>query len=171
MKTRQSQLNVTNRITRSVIGAGLIGITMAASGPLGYLALLPLIAIYPLTTAMLGEDPVDGLVTRWLGGYGDHCFRPSTRLALLAVGAGAIGVVMGSTQGLASLGIIALLSVYPIMAGLFGEDLFTAAITGQGRVKPSQAETAQPVVGIKHRQGTVHHHGFGHGHGSHHRAA
>jgi hypothetical protein len=169
MNTRQSQLNITNRITRFIIGAGLIGATMAASSTLGYLALLPLLAVYPLATAIVGEDPIDGLISRWVGGSDEHCFRPSTRVALLAVSAGAIGIVMGSTQGLGTLGVIALLSVYPAMAGLFGEDLLVSALTGQGRVKPSQGESIQPVRAIKHRHGKVHHHGFGHD--NHHRAA
>ena len=174
MDTRQSQLNIVNRITRILVGTGLIGFTMAASGPLGYLTLLPLLAVYPLMTGLVGEDPIDGVVTHWLGGYKDHCFRPSSRVALIAVGVGAIGIVMGNPQSVASLGWIGLVSVYPIMAGLFGEDLFSVVVSGQGRVESHRPVVSQPVVGIKHRETTVHHHWFdwfGHGHGSDHKVA
>lgn len=171
MNTRQSQLNSINRTVRILIGAGFIGAVMATSGALGYLTLLPLLAVYPLITGLVGEDPIDGLVTNWLGGYQDHCFRPSSRVALLAVGVGAIGIVMANPQSLASLGWIALASVYPIMAGLFGEDLFGAMFSGRGRVKTHRPVESQPVVGIKHRETTVQHHGLAHGHGSDHKAA
>lgn len=171
MNTHQSQLNSINRTVRILIGMGFIGAVMATSGSLGYLTLLPLLAVYPLITGLVGEDPIDGLVTDWLGGYEDHCFRPSSRVALLAVGVGAIGVVMANPQSVASLGWIALASVYPIMAGLFGEDLFSAMFRGRGRVESHRPVASQPVVGIKHREATVQHHGFGHGHGSDHKAA
>ena len=169
MDIRQSQLNTINRIARILVGVSFIGFTMAISGPLGYLTLLPLLAIYPLITGMVGEDPIDGMVTHWLGGYEDFCFRPSSRVALIAVGVGAIGIVMGNPQSLASLGWLALVSVSPIMAGLFGEDLFAVILSGQGRVKTRRPVASQPVVDIKRREVTIHHHGFGHG--SDHKAA
>ena len=171
MGTYQSQLNVKSRITRIVVGAGLIGITMAASGTLGYLALLPLLAIYPLMTGILGEDPIDGVVANWSGGYKDHCYRSSSRVALIAVGVGMISIVMVNPQSFASLGWISLISVYPIMAGLFGEDLFSVAFNTQGQVKSHQSEVHTPVVDIEHREATVLHHAFSHGHGSDHKAA
>ena len=171
MNTHQSQLNSINRTVRILIGMGFIGAVMATSGSLGYLTLLPLLAVYPLITGLVGEDPIDGLVTNWLGGYQDHCFRPSSRVALLAVGVGAIGVVMANPQSLASFGWIALASVYPIMAGLFGEDLFSVMLRRQGQVMMHRPVESQPVVSIKHREATVHHHGLGPGQGTDHKAA
>ena len=175
MDIHESQLNMINRATRIAIGVVLIGITMSASGTLGYLALLPLLAIYPLATGLLGEDPIDGMVTNWLGGFKGHCFRPSSRIALLAVGAGAIGIFMINPQSLVSLEWLTLASIYPIMAGLFGEDLFSSVFSGlfagQEQVETRQPTTHQHVVGIKHQETTVHHHGFGHGHDSDHKAA
>lgn len=169
MDIRQSQLNTINRITRILVGVSFIGFTMATSGPLGYLALLPLLAVYPLITGMVGEDPIDGIATNWMGGYQGHCFRASSRVALLIIGVGAIGIVMGNPQNLASQGWIALASIYPIMAGLFGEDLFAVVLSELGRVKAHRPVASQPVVGIKHREATVHHHEIGHG--SDHKAA
>jgi len=161
MEKYTSQISYTNRVNRVVIGAGLIAITMFSSGPLGYLALLPLLAIYPLATGMIGEDPIDGVITRWFENYDQYTFRPSSRAALLFVGAGAIGMVMLNPTNLAATGWLTLAAVYPIMAGMFGEDLvevtLTGMVTGQfGR----QYQTTQPVVGISHRQVTVqgHHH-------------
>jgi len=171
MSSRISQLNFINRLSRIIIGTGLIGFTMSASGPLGYLALLPLLAIYPVTTGMYGEDPIDGLVTNWMGGHRGHCFRPSSRVALIAVGAGAIGLVMASPQSLVSVSWLSLLSVYPIMAGLFGEDLFSVVIRGQAQVNSLPEMTHQPVVEVEHREASILHHGYDHKQSANHKVA
>lgn len=170
MNTITSKLNMTSRISRILIGSGMIGIIMAANGPLGYLTLLPLLAIYPLMTGLLGEDPIDGLLSSWVGGFDGHCFRPSTRIALVTVGIGAIGAFMVNPQSVVSLaGIVTLFSVFPVMAGLFGEDLFSTMFSGKGRVDSYQLEATQ--MGGQYSQGMVHHHDFGKHHGSHDKAA
>ena len=172
MKTITSKLNMTSRISRILIGSVMIGIIMSANGPVGFLTLLPLIAIYPLMTGLLGEDPINGLFARWQGGFNGHCFKPSTRIALLAVAAGAIGVVMTSPEGVVSVaGMIALFSVFLVMAGMFGEDLLTATIFEKGNVKPNTVEETQPEMDVQSRQGIVHRHDFGPRHDSHDKAA
>jgi hypothetical protein len=172
MKTITSKLNMTSRISRILIGSVMVGIIMSTNGPVGYLTLLPLLAIYPLMTGLLGEDPINGLFARWNGGFNGHCFKPSTRIALLAIAAGAIGVVMTSPEGVASVaGMIALFSVFLVMAGMFGEDLLTATMLGEGRVKLHTVEEAQPEMSVQSRQGMVHRHDFGPRHGSHDKAA
>ena len=166
MNTYTSKLNMTNRIIRILIGSSMVGITMAASGSLGYLTLLPLLAIYPLMTGLLGEDPVNGLFARWQGGYNGHSLKPFARTVLLAVAAVAIGVVMTSPEGAVSVaGIITLFSIFPVMAGLFGEDLVTALFNGEGRVILRATEV------IEDEPGTVHHHEFVRSHSSHDKAA
>ena len=55
--TEQTELSTTSRVFRIVAGSILIGITMNATGHLGFLALLPLLAIYPIATGIVGEDP------------------------------------------------------------------------------------------------------------------
>lgn len=166
MNTCTSKLNMTNRMTRILIGSSMVGITMAASGSLGYLTLLPLLAIYPLMTGLLGEDPVNGLFARWQGGYNGHSLKPFARTVLLAVAAVAIGVVMTSPEGAVSVaGIITLFSVFPVMAGLFGEDLVTALFNGEGRV------TLRTTEMIEDEPGTVHHHEFVRSHSPHDKAA
>ena len=66
-KYTQSALSTASRIRRIVVGSVFIGIAMNAAGPLGYLTLLPLFAIYPILTGLLGEDPIDGLLANWQG--------------------------------------------------------------------------------------------------------
>ena len=51
------------RFNRIVFGAILIGITMAAdSTPLGWLAVLPLLAILPILSGLTGIDPIPSFV-------------------------------------------------------------------------------------------------------------
>ena len=54
-----NELTVVQRVNRVLFGAVLIIATMAAPfAPLGLLAVLPLIATYPIFAGMLGYDPV-----------------------------------------------------------------------------------------------------------------
>ena len=171
--TNNSELNTTSRVRRVVIGGALIGIVMNATGPLGYLAVLPLLAIYPILTGLFGEDPVDGLLTNWEGGFEGKCFRSSTRVALLALGGVAIAVMMMSPENVGIRGTLALASIYPIMAGLFGEDLLSLAL-GFGKEKQQVPSAEQPVKVVTRRRkvavagyrtASAHHHWFGHGAG------
>ena len=170
---KKAELNTAARVSRIAIGSIFIGIVMNTAGPLGYLAVLPLLAIYPILTGLFGEDPIDGLLANWQGGFEGECLRPSSRVALLALGATAIGAVMISPESVGIRATLALVAVYPIMAGLFGEDLFTTAL-GFGKEK-QQARIAESPIKVAHvtpkvavvgnRTTTVRHHWFGRGAG------
>jgi hypothetical protein len=171
---KKTELTTAARVRRIVIGSILIGIVMGTTGPLGYLTLLPLLAVYPILTGLIGEDFLDGLLANWEGGFGGKCFRPSTRVALLVLGAGAIGAMMVSPENVGLRALLAIAALYPIMAGLFGEDLISQAF-GFGRKKqPAQVveqdversvkaapRTRKPVE-AGHRTATALHHRFGH---------
>ena len=171
---KQSQLSIASRVRRVAFGSLFIGVAMTSSGQLGYLAIVPLVAIYPILTGLFGEDPIDGFLANWEGGFEGLCFRPSTRIALLALGVGAIGVLMMSPEDVGIRALLALASVYPITAGLFGEDLFSLML-GHGRKKqqvkvPSLRQPANVVrrrqrVVVRHRAAAIHHSWFGHGAG------
>ena len=52
-------LTVSQRLNRILFGAAMIVFTMMASAtPLGWLAILPLLATYPVFTGIYGTDPV-----------------------------------------------------------------------------------------------------------------
>ena len=171
----KTELNTASRVRRVAIGSIFIGIVMNTSGPLGYLAVLPLLAVYPILTGLFGEDPVDSLLANWQGGFEGECFRPSSRIALLALGGTAIGAVMISPENVGIRAALALVSVYPIMAGLFGEDLLSTALGfGKEKQQVQAPETERPVNVVRrgqkvavvgHRTVTVRHHWFGHGAG------
>jgi hypothetical protein len=166
----QSKLSTASRVRRVAAASVLIGIVMNTSGPLGYLTLLPLLAIYPLLTGMIGEDPIDGLLTRWQGGFEGRCFRSSTRVALLVLGGAAIGAMMLSPENVGIRGVLALAAMYPIMAGLFGEDLISRMF-GFGSKRATAVTSREPTPwtdnAIVHGLHAVaeRHHWFSHGEG------
>ena len=168
---KQTVLSNASRVRRIITGSVFIGILMNATGPLGYLTLLPLLAVYPLLTGMIGEDPIDGLLANWQGGYQGECFRPSSRVALLILGGAAIGALMVSPENVGIRGLIALVAVYPIMAGLFGEDLVSRALSfGNKKQQVPVTRTAtvhrvRKTVVVGQHAVPARHHWFGHGAG------
>lgn len=63
-----TELNVIERISRIVIGTGLIVFTLVANvTPLGLLALLPLLGTYPIFSGLYGYDPVGHWIAKEFG--------------------------------------------------------------------------------------------------------
>jgi hypothetical protein len=81
-----NELTVMQRVNRVLIGAVMIIATMAAPiAPLGLLAVLPLIATYPIFAGMFGYDPLTSYleheagkaIHRVAGYHGEHTPRHS----------------------------------------------------------------------------------------------
>lgn len=166
---KQSELSTTSRVIRLVVGSIFIGTVMSSSGQLGYLTLLPLLAIYPILTGIIGEDPLDTLFNKWQGGFEGECYSPSNRIALVGLGGLAISVMMLSPESVGLRAFLALVSVYPIMAGLFGEDLVSISLglgsRKQEGVGVSQAERSVKLVHSARVARITHRYKFGHGAG------
>ena len=62
--TTFNNVSIAGRGVRIAVGLALVYSTALLPGTLGLAALLPLLAIYPMLTAVLGWDPVVQLVTR-----------------------------------------------------------------------------------------------------------
>ena len=63
-------LNPIQRFNRIAFGAVLIGITMATgTTPLGWLAVLPLLAILPIISGLIGFDPVSSFLMEIFGRF------------------------------------------------------------------------------------------------------
>ena len=72
-----TELTQIERVSRIVIGTGLIVFTMLVNiMPLGLFALLPLIATYPIFSGIYGYDPV----ARWIGKEFDQVVHASERV-------------------------------------------------------------------------------------------
>ncbi|HEC19249.1 MAG TPA: hypothetical protein ENI97_07885 [Gammaproteobacteria bacterium] len=168
---KPSRLNIAARIRRVMVGGALIGVVMGVNGPLGYLTLLALLAIYPILTGLIGEDPLDGLLTHWEGGYEGHCLRSSTRVGLLLLGGVAISVLMVSPESAGLRAMLGITALYPILAGLFGEDLLSQALGMGGKREEARQISLSKVAQTSKRVVTrpmvpARLHWFGHGSGS-----
>jgi hypothetical protein len=72
-----TELNLIERASRIVIGTGLIVFTLAVNiTPLGYFAILPLLATYPIFSGIYAYDPV----AQWIGKEFDQLVHVSERL-------------------------------------------------------------------------------------------
>lgn len=73
MELQDARLSTADRVTRAGLGFGLIGLAYFSAGPLGLVALLPIIAIVPIMSAVLGYCAVEGIVrAAWRRNTGGH---------------------------------------------------------------------------------------------------
>jgi hypothetical protein len=92
-------------------------------------------------------------------------------VALLVLGGAGIGALMMSPESVGLRAFLAIASIYPIMAGLFGEDLVSLALGFGGK----KQQTSEPRVATVHKvhktavvgqhTSSARHHWFGHGAG------
>lgn len=106
---------------------------ITAASPLGLVALLPLIAIYPMFTAIVGWDPIRYVLANANEEQGVS--QTVARTGLVIVGTGLIGATMvTSVYPLGGLAVLALLGILPIFVAIFGENpvsaLFESGRTG-----------------------------------------
>ena len=136
-------LDTTSRVLRAVTGAGLILYTMSVSvTPLGWLAVLPLLAIYPMFTAITGWSPMRALfkVER---NNGDSQFSTTARVSLGVVGAAAIGSVYVVSGPLGGFAVLPLLGIYPVFLAIIGCEPFSTLTQSESE---SSEETAELQV-------------------------
>lgn len=120
------RLSQTSRIIRLAIGAMLIAIPMTHGGALGALAILPLLAIYPVLTGILGFGLVELLVANNQSRTKHQSPQVNVaRSSLFIVGTGLIAFVMGSATAPAWL---ALVAIVPILMAILGSDIVGKAL-------------------------------------------
>ncbi|WP_455365514.1 hypothetical protein [Kaarinaea lacus] len=72
-----TELKMIERVSRIVIGTGLIVFTLLVNiTPLGLFAVLPLLATYPIFSGIYGYDPI----ARWIGKEFDQLVHVSERV-------------------------------------------------------------------------------------------
>jgi hypothetical protein len=113
--TSTDRLTPTERVARVAIGIGLLSSVAVADGPLGWAAILPLLAIYPVLTGVMGIEPARTFFERDSVAY---------RAAQLTVGGTLVGSVFVTSQFAAVpmevLAIVPLIGVYYVLAGILG---------------------------------------------------
>jgi hypothetical protein len=135
----EQNLPLYSRVFRISLGLGLILFTMLAeTKPLGWLAVLPLVAIYPMLTGLEGWDPIKyALQSKGLLNLIEKAARPltwPTRLAFGVFGAALLGIVMLSPASItADIAWVALAAVYPVFIAITGAEPITALFTSRNR--------------------------------------
>ena len=136
-------LSRSSRLTRVLFGTVLIGFTMqTAVSPLGWLAVLPLLAIFPVFTALVGWCPLKAIVARLKNNtVEDVRLSGYTRVLLGAFGVTAIGSVYLASGPLGAAALLPLIGIYPVFMAIIGEEpvsaLFAhyASYEGEGEVQ------------------------------------
>lgn len=132
MKTHTTHNTPTNllpgsRAARLVIGAAFIAEVMTTSQmPLGLLAVLPLLAIYPIFTGLTGWDPLKEVCQSERFAHNMLHLPKLARMVIGAVGVAMLGSVYMVSGAPGWLIVLPLLAVYPVFVAVMGEEPITA---------------------------------------------
>lgn len=114
-QTEPDTLTSFERAARIVIGAVLMSSVFFAEGPLDWAAVMPLLAIYPLLTGVMGREPLRELLTQ-----GSISYRASQ----FAIGAALVGSVFAAGHftavPLGEFMMLPLVGIYYVLAGIMG---------------------------------------------------
>jgi len=147
------ELTVAQRYARAAAALVMLLYPMTtAATPLGFIALLPLIAIYPMFTAVVGWDPVRYVLA--IAEEHNGTSQTVARTGLVIIGTGLIGSAMlTSVNPLGGLSVLALLGILPIFVAIFGENPVKALFessrasqqSGQNIDQGQEADSTSPV--------------------------
>lgn len=135
-------LTAVERFTRAAAALVLLLYPMLTAQPtLGLIALLPLIAIYPMFTAVVGWDPVRYVLTN---SEAVGINQKVARTGLVIIGTGLIGATMlTSVNPLGGLAVLALLGTLPLFIAIFGENPVTALFESSRKVSEQNIDQRQ----------------------------
>ena len=146
-RTDAENLNGFSQASRAVLGCLLILIAMIApKTPLGWLAVLPLVAVYPVFTAITGWNPVKTLYTKTRFAQRALHLSMVTRVVLAAVGVAAIGSVYVTPGVLSYMAVLPLLGIYPVFAAILGADPIAALYTIQVAGLEEETDTKLTLI-------------------------
>jgi hypothetical protein len=129
-QTGVENLDKYSRVVRLAIGVGLIAFVMTTpQAPLGWYAVLPLLAVFPIFTAIIGWDPLKAFFQHPAVSRRALNFSQPVRWIFGALGVALIGSVYVASYLDISLGLLVVLpivGIYPVFAAIAGMDPVTA---------------------------------------------
>ena len=139
-----AKLSMPSRIIRLALGTVLLAIPLAHSGMLDVLAVLPLLAIYPILTGILGYGLLELLVANQRSIERPPHLVITARASLLVLGSGLIAFVMASATAPAWL---ALFAIVPILMAVLDVELLGEVLATRRalQTKWGAANTAIPA--------------------------
>ncbi len=152
--TNSHNLDRNQQVSRMILAFTLLGITVAAPvTALGWYSVLPLVAIYPLVTGLIGWDPCYDLLEIGKETGFDGRLRTSSRVELAVVGIGLIGsafVLPETVHG--TFAVLALAGIFPALCAMIGEDLLESVSTS---VAHSHEVSYEPQASVTERTATA----------------
>jgi len=124
-------LDRSQQVSRVILATVLLGITFTAPvGFLGWYSVLPLVAIYPLVTGLIGWDPIYDLFGLEQQHGMDGKLETTSRVELAITGLVLIGSAFVLPATVSSVfSVFALAGIYPTLVALMGEDLLQSTTT------------------------------------------
>lgn len=112
-----------NRLIRAATALAMLGSAMhSPANPLDIVALLPLIAIYPMFTAVVGWDPVQFIIDTAQSRGRRATVRLAARILLAMISAAMIGTTLTVSGELGWYSLLALAAIVPMFLAILGED-------------------------------------------------
>lgn len=124
-------LDRSQQASRLILAFTLLGITVAAPvTTLGWYSVLPLLAIYPLITGLIGWDPGYEFLGVKNVSTSEGKLHTSSRVEMAVVGFGLIGSAFVLPESVhASFSVLALAGIFPALSAMIGEDLLQSVST------------------------------------------
>ncbi len=133
-------LDRSQRASRIISAFALLGVTVVATaGSLGWMSVLPLLAIYPLVTGVIGWDPVYELFG--IGDSENGKLSAVSRAELAVTGTTLIGCVFVVPEYTPICTLLALSGVFPAISALIGEDILQAVVAYRLPMIPQVAQS------------------------------
>ncbi len=136
--TLVGQLSDSQRLSRILLGVALLGTTMLAPvNPLGWFAAAALLAIFPITTGLVGVCPIYTLFSVQSVSAIDGELGIPVQVELALTGALLVAsVYVFPFEQLGGLAVFALMGLFPLLVALMGYDPIVAARTGSDEAVP-----------------------------------
>lgn len=138
------QLTPLERMARTTIGIALMSSVFVAQGLLDWAVVLPLLAVYPLLTGVMGMEPMRVFLKHDSIAY---------RTVQLSVGGALVGSVFAASHftavPMAEFMILPLMGIYYVLAGLLGQSPL-ASVDEAMHNEPALLAVAKKVTARRH---------------------
>ena len=119
----EGDITTRTRLVRAITALAMVGYPMVSGGaPIGIFALLPLIAIYPMYTAVVGWDPVKFLMEVAEPQGRSAQLQWAARFVLVMTGIAMIGATLTISGEVGWYGLLALFAIVPVFIAIMGEN-------------------------------------------------
>jgi hypothetical protein len=149
----EGNITLLNRLIRAAVALAMLGSAMySPANPLDIVALLPLIAIYPMFTAVVGWDPVQFIINTAQSQGRRARVRLAARILLAGISAAMISATLMVSGELGWYSLLALAAIVPMFLAILGEDPIEALCESSEHWRQvDETQREQPVNTVDNR--------------------